>query len=107
MKTAELKLELFLLLLAALPFVSFALHYGYKRDPDRIRIAESVTAGLFYVDTLLENEGRPGLVNVWLEQGGTPLCRTVTYLARRESRRVTIVCPGLTKEPFKVFAQAQ
>ncbi|WLR91814.1 hypothetical protein Q9316_15195 [Shinella zoogloeoides] len=107
MKTAELKMELFILLVAVLPLATLVLHYVYKRNPDRVRIVETATTGPIYVDALLENEGGQGLVSVWLEQGGLTLCRTVTYLDRRESRRVTIACPGLTQDPFKVHAQAQ
>ncbi|WP_234186376.1 hypothetical protein [Shinella sp. NM-101] len=105
MKIAELKAELLLLVIAVLPIVSFVLRYTAERDV--VQVIEAAFVDGYHVDALLKAEGRSGIVSVWIEQGGVRMCDTVAHLPRGEPRKVTVLCPELTPEPFKVGVRAQ
>lgn len=105
MKIAELKAELLLLVLAVLPIVSFVLRYTAERDV--VQVIEAAFVDGYRVDALLKAESRSGIVDVWIEQGGVKMCGTVAHLPRGETRKVSVLCPDLTPEPFKVGVRAQ
>lgn len=107
MKIGEFKNEALFFAFAILPFAALILRYVHEPEPENPRIVETRLVEHVYVDTLLQNEGEAGLVNVWIEQGGIKMCETVAFLARGELRKITISCPDLAKIPFRVVARAQ
>lgn len=107
MKPTDLKIELLLLVFAVLPVLSLVLHYVRERDSGGVQVIESAATGPVFVEALLQNEGGERLVSVWIEQGGVKMCRTMTFLARHELRKVVFACPDLAQAPFKVMTQAR
>lgn len=105
MKIAELKVELLLLVLAVLPIVSLVLRY--TGGSNAVQVVEAAFVEGYHVDTVLKAEGRSGIVSVWIEQDGVKVCGTIAHLPRGETRKVTVLCPDLTSEPFKVGVLAQ
>lgn len=85
--------------------VTFVLRY--MGAPHVVQVIEAAAVDGHHVDALLKTEGGSGMVSVWIEQGGVKMCGTVAHLPRGETRKVTVLCPDLTAEPFKVKAQAQ
>jgi len=105
MKLAELKVELLLLVLAALPVVSLVLRSAGESNV--VQVVEAAFVDGYHVDAVLKAEGRGGIVSVWIEQGGVRMCGMVAHLPRGETRKVTVLCPDLRPEPFEVGAQAR
>jgi len=107
MKIPHLKTELFFVVVGVLSVLSPVLHFMKDHAAQAPRIAGSTVVQQVYVDTLVENDGGEGLVSVWIEQDGVKRCETMTFLTRGETRKVTVVCPGLAPKPFRVLAAAR